>query len=304
MKLEQLIGNEEKKIYINECIKDRNILHSYLFNGPDGVGKKLFAQNFAKRILCLESGNEECTCKSCTCFEGNNHPDYFILNSDETTIKIDDVRQMTKKIYEKPIVSNHKVYIINAFDKMTIEAQNALLKTLEEPPSFVTIILVTSYDNNILNTIKSRCMSVRFNRISEQEILNYIKDNLNIESTTPNMLKYIDGSISRAIDLTENKDLYIQIEEFAKSLTLKNKVDIMQVGKVLYDKENIYEILDYLIVCLYSQREENIKYLGCIKIVNDCISRLKSNSNFDMCIDMSIIKMWEEINEISNRNKI
>ena len=301
MRLEQLIGNEDKKEYINECISDNNILHSYLFYGRDGIGKKLFAINFAKKILCLNSGEEECTCKSCICFDGNNHPDYTLVNEVEDTIKIDEVRQIIKKIYEKPILSNHKVYIINAFDKMTFEAQNALLKTLEEPPQFVTIILISSSDNNIINTIKSRCMRIRFNKLSNNYIIQYIKDNFSLPEITPNMLKFIDGSISKAIYLNNNKDLFIQIEEFAKSLTLFNKVDLMQKGRILYDKENIYQILDYLIVCLYSQKEVNNNYLNCIAIISDCISRLKSNSNFDMCIDMSIIKMWEEVNEESNR---
>lgn len=301
MRLEQLIGNEDKKEYINECISDNNILHSYLFYGRDGIGKKLFAINFAKKILCINSGEEECTCKSCICFDGNNHPDYTVVNEVEDTIKIDEVRQIIKKIYEKPILSNHKVYIINAFDKMTFEAQNALLKTLEEPPQFVTIILISSSDNNIINTIKSRCMRIRFNKLSNNYIIQYIKDNLSLPEITPNMLKFIDGSISKAIYLNNNKDLFIQIEEFAKSLTLFNKVDLMQKGRILYDKENIYQILDYLIVCLYSQKEVNNNYLNCIAIISDCISRLKSNSNFDMCIDMSIIKMWEEVNEESNR---
>ena len=302
MKLEQLIGNEDKKAYIEECIRDNNIVHSYLFYGGDGIGKKLFAENFAKKILCLNSGKDDCTCKSCICFDGNSHPDFQLVNEAEETIKIDEVRQMIKSIYEKPIISNSKVYIVNAFDKMTFEAQNALLKTLEEPPKFVTIILISSNENNILNTIKSRCMRIRFNKISEQEILKYIENNLNLPNISDNMLKYIDGSISRAIYLNDNKDLYLQIEDFAKSLTLSNKVDIMQKGRVLYDKEKIYEILDYLIVCFYSQQNENKKYLDCIGIIIDCISRLKSNSNFDMCIDMSIMKMWEEMNEKGNRS--
>lgn len=297
MKLEQLIGNEDKKLYITECIQDKNILHSYLFYGVDGVGKKQFAINFAKKILCMKNGEEECNCKSCTCFEGNSHPDYTLINEIEDTIKIDEVRQIIRKIYEKPIISSHKVYIINAFEKMTFEAQNALLKTLEEPPQFVTIILISSNENDILNTILSRCMRIRFNKIDNS----YIIKLLDLEDISSNMLKYIDGSISRAIYLNENKELFKQIEDFAKSLTLLNKVDIMQKGKVLYDKENIYQIMDYLIVCLYSHKDDNIYYLNCINIINDSIIKIKANSNFDMCIDMSIVKMWEELNEKSNR---
>ena len=121
MRLEQLIGNEDKKEYINECISDNNILHSYLFYGRDGIGKKLFAINFAKKILCINSGEEECTCKSCICFDGNNHPDYTLVNEVEDTIKIDEVRQIIKKVYEKPILSNHKVYINQEYHHNQLE---------------------------------------------------------------------------------------------------------------------------------------------------------------------------------------
>ena len=75
----------------------------------------------------------------------------------------------------------------------------------------------------------------------------------------------------------------------------------MTDGKILYDKENIYDILDYIIVCLYSKKSENEKYIDCIKYVNECAKRLKSNSNFDMNIDNLLLKMWEELNENSNR---
>ena len=79
-------------------------------------------------------------------------------------------------------------------------------------------------------------------------------------------------------------------------------LELVQMGKILYDKENIYDILDYLIVCLYSNKEQNIKYLNCIDLVNQCITRLKANSNFDMSIDSLIMKMWEELNEKSSGN--
>ena len=104
-------------------------------------------------------------CKSCIEFDSDNNPDFFLIEPDGNSIKIDQIRQMQKSVLEKPIESSKKVYIIDNCHLMTKEAQNCLLKTLEEPPEFVTIILVSANENLILNTIKSRCTSIKFNSI-------------------------------------------------------------------------------------------------------------------------------------------
>lgn len=301
MEISNIIGNEEIKDYLNNSIKTNNILHSYLFLGTEGIGKRMLAQNFAKGILCLSRGENNCKCKSCICFDGKNHPDFTMVNEEGEGIKIDQIREITKKVIEKPIVSEKKVYIINDCEKMTKEAQNCLLKTLEEPPEFVTLILISSNENLILNTIKSRCMKLKFQNIDEIELRKYAIENLQYEEISDNMLKSFGGSIGRAEKLKENSEKYKEIEEFTKLLSKKSLLDILQIGKVLYDKENIFDILDYLIVCLYSNNAENIKYLNCIEVVNKCISRLKVNSNFDMSIDSLIMEMWEVLNENSYR---
>ena len=173
MEFKDIIGNEEVKDYLIKSINKKNILHSYLFLGTNGIGKLIIAKEFAKKILCLNNIEETCTCKSCTCFDGRNHPDFYCINEEGESIKIDTIRKITEKIYEKPILSSKKVYIINDFDKMTKEAQNCLLKTLEEPPEFVVIILISSNENIILNTIKSRCMTIKFHNINDKELLDY-----------------------------------------------------------------------------------------------------------------------------------
>ena len=302
MELNNIIGNKEIKEYLETSIKENNILHSYLFLGTEGIGKRMLAEKFARAILCKENGKDYCTCKSCICFDGNNHPDYSLINREGETIKIEKIREITKKVIEKPIVSERKVYIINDSDKMTKEAQNCLLKTLEEPPDFVTLILISANENLLLNTIKSRCMKLKFQDISSEELKKFAIEKLQYKDISDNMLKSFGGSIGRAEKLKENNENYRGIEEFTRLLVSKNKLETMQMGKILYDKENIYDILDYLIVCLYSNKEQNIKYLNCIDLVNQCITRLKANSNFDMSIDSLIMKMWEELNEESSRN--
>lgn len=303
MNFRSIIGNTNVKEYLDKSINQNNILHSYLFLGTEGIGKLLIAKEFARKILCLENAKDEtCTCKSCTCFNSQNHPDFHITDKNGDSIKIDEIREITEKVIEKPIISNRKVYIINDCEKMTKDAQNCLLKTLEEPPEFITIILISSNENIILNTIKSRCMTVKFKNIENNELAEYAKNVIGYEKLSENLLKSFDGSIGKAIKVKDNKEKYDNLELLINNLEKKDIIDIFLEGKTVYDKENIYDILDYIIVCLYAKSKENEKYLDCIKYVNKCLSRLRTNCNFDMSIDNMLFEMWEEINEGSNRS--
>ena len=300
MDFKNIIGNENAKEYLSKSINQNNILHSYLFVGTDGIGKALIAKEFSKKILCLNKINN-CTCKSCISFEGNNHPDFFIINDKESNIiKVEDIRKLTEKVYEKPILSSNKIYIINDCDKLTIEAQNCLLKTLEEPPEFIVIILITSNENLLLNTIKSRCMTVKFNNIEDLQLLKYCKENLGYTSISNNLLKSFDGSIGKAIKIKNLKEKYERIDVMLSNIEKNSIIDLLH-SKKFFEKENIEDELNYLIVCLYSKAKEDIRYLNCIKHVNNCLTRLRSNSNYDMTIDNLLINLWEEINENSNR---
>lgn len=301
MEFKNIIGNTEVKNYLQNSINQNNILHSYLFLGTEGIGKLLIAKEFAKSILCLENEDNKCSCKSCICFDGKNHPDFYCINEEGENIKIDTIREVTEKVIEKPIVSEKKVYIINDCDKMTKEAQNCLLKTLEEPPEFVVIILISSNENLILNTIKSRCMSIKFKNIEDDKLLDYALNSLGYDTVSKNLLKSFDGSIGKALKLKDNKEKYESIDSLILNLKKRDLVDIMLDARIIYDKENIYDILDYISVVLYSNYESDEKYLDCIKYVNKCAERLRGNSNFDMSIDNMLFEMWEELNESSNR---
>lgn len=301
MRFKEIIGNDDIKDYLEKSISQKNILHSYLFLGTSGIGKLEIAKEYARKILCLENTEDECTCKSCTCFNGKNHPDYYLINEEGKIIKIEVVRELLEKVVEKPIVSNRKLYIINDFEKMTKEAQNCLLKTLEEPPEFVTIILISSNENLILNTIKSRCMALKFKNIKDEELLNYCINNLGFDSVSNNLLKSFGGSIGKAIKLKDNKDNYDKIDTIISNVKNMDLITFLSEGKILYDKDNIGDILDYIIVCLYSKYEENEKYINCIQFVKKALERLRANSNFDMSLDNMLIDIWEELNESSNR---
>lgn len=300
MEFKDIIGNTKAKDYLIKSIEKNDILHSYLFLGTEGIGKFLIAKEFAKKMLCLNLNATHCECKSCKCCESENHPDLVVINEENESIKIEQIRKITGKVIEKPIISSRKVYIINNSEKMTSEAQNCLLKTLEEPPEFIVVILISSNENMILNTIKSRCMSIKFKNISDKELRDYAIENIGYTDLTDNLLKSFNGSIGKAIELKENKEKYLKIEELISDFEKKDLIDIMLDTKILYDKENIYNILDYVIVCLHSKN--SLRHINCISEVNNCIKKLKSNSNFDMCVDTMIFNIWEELNEDSNRN--
>ena len=291
MEFESIIGNKETRNYLLNSVLKNTVSQSYLFNGSEGIGKNLIAKEFAKRLLCVGEKNDECKCKSCQSFDGSNHPDFVVINEDETTIKIEQIRELTSKVIEQPIISGKKVYIINHADKMTVEAQNCLLKTLEEPPRFAVIILITSNLNLILPTIKSRCMKINFLNISNEELKKYAIEKIGYSQVTDNLLKSFNGSIGKAVLQKENQEKFQQVENIISYLSTKDIIDVLNESKVIYDKENIYKLLEYMIVCLYSKKEENIKYLDCIELVNNCIERLKRNCNFDMTIDSMIFDM-------------
>ncbi len=295
MDFKDLIGNDEIKNILDNNVKNNRVLHSYMFIGTEGIGKKLFAKAFAKKILCMEKNKPCYNCKSCIEFDSNNHPDYYEINPEDGIIKIDQIRKMQEKVLEKPIVSDRKVYIINDSDKMTVEAGNCLLKTLEEPPAYLIIILIAANESMILNTIRSRCTKVAFKPIEDILISQYMKDNYEIQNISENILKMINGSIGNAINYIDKKEMYEEVEKAFLNIDKTNILDVINKLECLYsNKDNIYEVLNYINVLLIKKAKENYKYLNYINKVEETKKRLKANSNYDMCIDNLLFTIWEE----------
>ena len=288
---EEIIGNQRVKEELTKIIEEKKVLHSYMFVGVEGIGKQMIAKKFAQMILCTNEGRKGCnTCKSCIEFTSNNNPDFLYIEPDGNNIKIEQIRYLQRKIQEKPIISNRKVYIINDADKMTTEAQNCLLKTLEEPPEYSTIILIGTNQNLFLNTIKSRCMIISFKPIEAELIKKYLEEKYEMFNISSNML-------GKAIILKDKKEQYEKIEMMIKNLDKKDIIDILNLGEEIYkSKDDIIEILEYINVILLKLSKEETKYVKCINIVEDTKKRLKQNANYDMCIDNMILNMWEEVN--------
>lgn len=298
MSFENIIGNNKIKEFLNQAVEEGHVSHSYLFIGINGIGKTLFAREFAKKVLCLNGkGNN---CESCLKWENNNHPDFVQINPENNVIKIEQIRNMQEEISVKPIASNKKVFLIIDSDLMTKEAQNCLLKTLEEPPQYALIILTTSNESKLLNTIKSRCMKIPFERIDEKEITDYANNVLNI-SASKDFIKMCEGSIGKLLEIKEDEELYTKINTLLENIEGSKFTSLINNAEVLYKgKEKITEILEYINVYLYNQKD--MKKLKCIKYVEEVKKRLLANSNYDMCIDYLLMNLWEEINEKYSRS--
>ena len=305
---DKIIGNEQNKNLLIKSVKKNNILHSYLFYGTEGIGKKMFAIEFAKMILC--NGTDDTIpcdkCKSCIEFNSGNNPDYFIIEPEGSTIKIDQIRNMQKSILEKPIESTKKVYVINNADTMTKEAQNCMLKTLEEPQEFVVIILIASNENNILPTVKSRCTKIYFKELESEELNNYIKNNYSSITIDDNILKLCNGSIAKAQFIIEKIDTLNKIKNIVLQVEKENKLNFIQNNQLLYEnKEDITTILEYINMLLFERAKKSTEkidgYLNSIEIVEQTKRKLSNSNNFDMTIDNMLIKIWEEINEKNYR---
>lgn len=292
MSFENIVGNDKIKDFINKAIENKNILHSYLFIGIDGIGKSLFAKEFARKILCYNNEKEE-DCISCIKLNSQNHPDFEEINSESGVIKIEQIRKLQERILEKPIISKRKVYLIIDGDAMTKEAQNCLLKTLEEPPEYACIILTANNESKLLNTIKSRCMKVYFDKIAEKEIEGYLKNKLNIE-LVEKLIQKSEGSIGKIIKLQQEKEIYEELNQLLENIEKYDLITLLNKAEILYkQKEKIHEILEYINVFLYNTKD--IKKLRCITYVEETKKRILASSNYDMCIDYLLMKLWEEM---------
>ena len=294
---ENIIGNNQIKDMLIKTARQNTASNSYLFVGIEGIGKKLIATEFAKMLLC--TSEEKCcnNCKSCIEFDTNNNPDFLIIEPDGNSIKIEQIRYLQKKIQEKPIISDKKVYIINDANLMTVESQNCLLKTLEEPPEYAIIILIGNNENSFLQTIKSRCIILHFKSLENEEIKKFLEKEYSIQNINENILDTYQGSIGKAILLKDKQEDYQKLQEIIENLEKKDLIDVMKLTEPLYKtKEEIFEILDYINIILLKKAKEQYKYTNCINIVENTKKRIQRNANYDMCIDNMLLGMWEEVN--------
>ena len=158
---EEIVGHEQIIEHLKNAISMEKVSHAYIINGPKESGKMMIAEAFARALQCEQGDPKGCgTCKSCKQAEDHNQPDIiYVYHDKDNTISVDDVRkQINGDMAIKPYSSKYKIYIVDEAEKMNMAAQNALLKTIEEPPSYGIIILLTTNADSFLQTILSRCI--------------------------------------------------------------------------------------------------------------------------------------------------
>lgn len=274
---EKLVGNEQVKKYLKETIDTSLISHSYMFIGKEGVGKKLFATEYAKSILCE-------TKEDIAKFDAGSHPDFKIINPEkERTFTIEQVRNLQKKILEKPIVSDKKIYILNDADKMNDAAQNCLLKTLEEPPEYAMIILIVSNEKVILPTIKSRCVIVKFSNLSSEDLM---KKGVNEDEAL-----LLDGSFKGIDTIGEQIENFKKLEKLVNGFKTDDLLKCFKNADILYKNQDIIlNLLDYINIIAFNNRILNI-----VKVVEKTKQKVLENNNYNMTIDYFVMKAYESM---------
>ena len=204
----QIIGHEPQKEFLQNSVRKNRVSHAYLFSGPEGVGKKLVAVGFAKLINCSEgaAGNLECECVSCAKTEKGLNPDVLVFEyPGEKTIRVDHVRQdIERLIHLAPYENPYKVFIIDGAQRMNFNAQNAFLKTLEEPPPNSVIILITTLADLLMPTIRSRCQSVVFQPLEVAQVREFLEKEKPRDNDPELVSRISGGSISRALNTDED----------------------------------------------------------------------------------------------------
>ncbi len=218
----EIIGHKRSIQILKNRIKLDKISHSYLFTGKEGTGKKLTAIAFSKAISCINLSKEQNPCNQCSAclkFEKGISADFNIIAPLDTVIKIEQIRELKKNIYLKPLENNKKIYLIDDADKMTIEASNSLLKILEEPPIFAVLILITAFPDAILPTIFSRCCPVPFKPLSIEDQREILLENSSLEKNQlDNFIRLSYGSPGKVLSLVNNQQKMATISQYIDSL--------------------------------------------------------------------------------------
>ncbi len=289
MAFNNLLGNSSAKEILQNTLKEGRLSHSYIFSGPSGIGKKLFAIEFAKLINCSTNSKDrpdDCTCSACSKIEKMLHPDVCLFEYEgEKTIKVDQVRSdIEEKIYLSPFEARYKIFIIDDADRMNTNAQNAFLKTLEEPPKDSIIILITQSIKRIIPTIKSRCQILNFTHIEDKDIKTILSENTGIDEVNINAaVKLSRGSVGKALDLDPE-----QID-FRKNVTTK-------LNSIRPDRpSSIFSLYEMLELDSKDKSPEHLKYI--FQIISDWIRDqilIKIETDKDQIINDS---MYSEIAE-------
>ena len=213
-----LLGQHRAKVLLQRSLHSGRIAHAYLFKGPPGIGKKLYAAAMARAINCRTAGPAGiCTeCSSCRKFLSGNHPDYRVERPEKEVIKIEQIRTLAKALTYPPYESSRRVVVVEDVHTMRPEAANSMLKTLEEPPEGNVLILTAETSKSVLPTINSRCQVVPFFALTQEETASILTTKHGLDSEQAILLARLsEGSPGKALLLNSTEMIAIWAEVVA-----------------------------------------------------------------------------------------
>ncbi len=257
MSFRTVLGHEKSIRWLKRAILQKRVVHSYLFWGNEGIGKKYVALQFAKALNCQDKGwekGEACdSCLSCKKIDQSLHPDVLVLEPEGQTLKVEQVREMQKDLAYRPYEGRYRVIILSAADRMAPQMSNTLLKTLEEPPIHTILILIANHPRGMLPTILSRCQSIPFSPLPTSLVTRWLVEKRGINEKEASLLALLsEGSIGKALEIKE------EIEQIAREELLK-----LWIGVKSFTLEGI----ETLIESLPSQRENLLLVLEISKTI-------------------------------------
>ena len=274
-----IIGHNQIVDHLKNAIRMGKVSHAYILNGESNAGKMMLAEAFAMALQC-EAGKEEAcmNCRSCHQAAEHNQPDIIYLTHEKpNVISVDDIRhQLNNDIVIKPYSSKYKIYIVDEAEKMNPQAQNALLKTIEEPPAYAVILLLTTNADAFLPTILSRCITLNLKSVNEELIKEYLMRKYQIPDYQADVCAaFAQGNVGKAIQLASSGEFN---ELKAEALSLVKKLEDM----------DLYELN------------------GCIKQINDYKSKI--SEYFDLLTlwfrDVLYMKATNDVNNLIFKDEV
>lgn len=254
LKLNEILGHEQIKEHFTNAVQTGKISHAYILSGEAGMGRKSLAHAFALSLLCEKGLPQPCMqCHACKQVLSGNHPDLIhVTHEKPASIGVDDIReQINDTIMVRPYSSYYKIYIVDEAEKMTVQAQNALLKTIEEPPSYAVILLLTTNPDAFLQTILSRCVQLKLKPLRDSVVKEYLIQSLQVEESQAEIYAaFARGNLGKAIHLAESEDfkqMYEQLMKLLKGLKDGDITELLDQIKSFKDNNlDIRECLDFM----------------------------------------------------------
>lgn len=322
-----ILGHDRIKEHLQRVAGTGKVSHAYILNGETGMGRKSLARAFALVLLCETGGGEACMeCHSCRQVLSNNHPDLiYVTHKKSSGIGVDDVReQINDTIRIMPYSGRYKIYIVDEAEKMTVQAQNALLKTIEEPPSYAVLMLLTTSQEAFLPTILSRCVQLKLKPLKDSLVHEYLTDTMKVQEPEAEMYTaFARGNLGKAISIASSEEFQKMVQEVLNLLKNVRSMDISelldQIRQMKEEKMDMGECLDFIQMwyrdillyktiqdrelLIFKEEETSIReissrctYDGLERIVNsvsETRKRLDSNVNMELAMELLLLSMQE-----------